>query len=414
MEQTSKLILEIIKCALKSEHFSEEISEEEIIKLLKLSEEQKILPLIYDTVRLCNHFKTTLKEDFTIWRDKAVNCSVREIIQTNEFLTMILHAYNKNLNLIVLKGIVCRDLYPIPYLRPSVDEDILINQCDSEKIHNFLIEEGMFSDNQEVDIIQASELSYHKENSPSYIEMHKCLFDPESSVFGDFNQFFPEIFNHTLEMQIEDVSFLTLEPTYHLLFLIMHSFKHFLYSGFGIRPVCDIGLYANKYSKDINWEYIKNCLIKANAFNFSRAVFHIIENYLIDDPEYSERIKDWKIEDINYEPLLDDLFSSGLHGANTMTRLHSSNITLAAVANDKNKQKKNPLLSAVFLPLERMEGKYSYLKKAPYLLPAAWLQRIGHYGKEVLIGNRKNSSAAKAVALGNQRIELLKYYKIIK
>lgn len=35
-----------------------------------------------------------------------------------------------------------------------------------------------------------------------------------------------------------------LAPTDHLLCLLCHAYKHFLYAGFGIRHVCDIGIFA--------------------------------------------------------------------------------------------------------------------------------------------------------------------------
>ena len=117
---------------------------------------------------------------------------------------------------------------------------------------------------------------------------------------------------------------------------------------------------------------------------------------------------------IDEKPLLLDIIRSGVFGASTMSRLHSSNMTLTAVENNKNSLKKNPLLSTIFLPLESMEGRYPYLKKAPYLLPAAWLQRVAKYGTEVLKGNRKNNSTKDTVITGNKRIELLKFYNIIK
>ena len=44
------------------------------------------------------------------------------------------------------EGIVCRSLYPIPCLRPSVDEDIFVPAEDTEKYHEFLLSEGLFAD----------------------------------------------------------------------------------------------------------------------------------------------------------------------------------------------------------------------------------------------------------------------------
>lgn len=58
-----------------------------------------------------------------------------------------------------------------------------------------------------------------------------------------------------------------------------------------------------------------------------------------------------------------------------------------------------------------MERKYAYVKKHPWLLPAAWAQRIFNYVRES--GREKGNNAADSVKLAKERIELMKMYKII-
>ena len=51
-----------------------------------------------------------------------------------------------------------------------------------------------------------------------------------------------------------------------------------------------------------------------------------------------------------------------------------------------------------------------YVKKHPWLLPAAWVQRMLHYAKELRTGKGR---AADSVKVANARIELMKMYGII-
>ena len=158
------------------------------------------------------------------------------------------------------EGIVCRSLYPIPFLRPSVDEDIFVPAEDTEKYHEFLLSEGLFADEADLTADERKkmyEFSYHRENSPTYLELHTNLFDPNSKVFGKLNDLFEGMIGRTVRIQVEDVSVRTLAPTDHLLFLILHAYKHFLYSGIGIRPICDIGLFAECYACEIDWQGIR-------------------------------------------------------------------------------------------------------------------------------------------------------------
>ena len=52
------------------------------------------------------------------------------------------------------------------------------------------------------------------------------------------------------------------------------------------------------------------------------------------------------------------------------------------------------------------------LKKWPVLLPAVWAGRLFHYGKELARGG--GQGAAQSVSIGRQRVDLMRYYKIIR
>ena len=111
--------------------------------------------------------------------------------------------------------------------------------------------------------------------------------------------------------------------------------------------------------------------------------------------------------------MLMDLLDSGIYGNANMSRKHSSNMTLDAVAADKSGKKiSNTVWKSLFPSAKKLEGRYPYLKKYPILLPVAWIDRILKYRKETAVVG--GNDAAESVKIGNQRIELLKKYGIIK
>ena len=59
-----------------------------------------------------------------------------------------------------------------------------------------------------------------------------------------------------------------------------------------------------------------------------------------------------------------------------------------------------------------MERAYPYLKKYPFLLPKAWISRIGNYIKETR--RTEGDDAWESIVIGSKRVELLKKYKIIQ
>lgn len=176
----------------------------------------------------------------------------------------------------------------------------------------------------------------------------------------------------TVRIQVQDVSVKTLHPTDHMLFLLLHALKHFLHSGFGIRIVCDIGLFAKAHQEEIDWEKLRKDLQSVQAFEFSCAVFNIAYKYLLPQAAFYRQLQDWHPQSVKEDALLEDIFDSGVLGASSDSRLHSSSMTLHA----------------------------------------AWLQRVMHYLREQT--SAAGHGAGESIRIGQERIRLLEAYGIIK
>ena len=70
------------------------------------------------------------------------------------------------------------------------------------------------------------------------------------------------------------------------------------------------------------------------------------------------------------------------------------------------------MLSTVFPKREYLERRYPYLKKRPYLLPVAWVQRIAHYASEKQ--SNPGNSASGSIKLAKERIELMRRYDVME
>ncbi|MBR3241266.1 MAG: nucleotidyltransferase family protein [Parasporobacterium sp.] len=422
MKNVDSVFLSVFMQALKPQLNSQdpELTADGWKAVLSRADEHSILPLVCDKIFDFKSFRLLDSSVRKAYQENAVRQTIRQIEQEKDFLTFLLFAQENGYDPIVIKGLTIRHLYAHPFLRPSVDEDLLINSGQAVPFHQTILEYGFEADAPDADIPGADELGYHKPDSPSYIELHKHLFSTGSGILGDFNQFFENYSDRTVRVQIEDVSVRTLAPTDHLLYLILHAFKHFVHSGIGIRAVCDIGLFAEHHASDIDWEHVRSGLEEVHAFDFARGLFRIAQLHLLPDAAFYCCISDWKIEEIDTEPLLDDILSGGVHGNSSLERLHSSNITLNAIENDRKESSAgqgflSTAIHSVFLPLGKMSVHYPYLKKAPFLLPAAWIQRIGKYLQErKAAGKGGKNTAAGSIRLGRSRVELLKKYGIIR
>ena len=257
MKRNEEAMLRILRCAVHGEATPDPVfSAEEWAALLRLSEAHGLLPLVYDAAYRCASFQQLEPETRKAFQTRAIRRAISQIRQSSEFLTLLLHAQAQGLDPIVLKGITVRSLYPRPMLRPSVDEDLLVRPGEAAAYHRFFLSEGLVPDDPEAELSTAAELSYHRPESPTYIELHLHPFPPESEAYGDCNALFAGASERAVRVQIEDVALRALAPTEHLLYLLCHAYKHFLHSGVGIRQVCDIGMFAQRYGEEIDWSRV--------------------------------------------------------------------------------------------------------------------------------------------------------------
>ena len=410
-----KRLLEALKCFLEGEKVQWEsgISGEEWGELFDLAIQHQILPMIYEAVYACPAFGSMPDNQKDYIKHRMIQQVMVQGRKTAEFLALYSRLLEKSLTPIVVKGIICREMYREPDYRASGDEDVLIPPEQFTLCDQVFRENAMDYLEPEKDPEKEGEVPYYKKGGLLHIELHKELFPAQSEAYGELNEMFRNVFQRKIQTEIQGIPVYTMGHTDHLLYLILHAFKHFLHSGFGIRQVCDIVIYANIYGSEIDWEYLYQACQKIRGENFTAALFHIGEKYLNFDKEQAHYPAVWQEEEADGEALLDDLLQGGVFGDSSLSRKHSSNMTLAAVTDEKKgKKAKASLASSLFPDKEYMAGKYTYLEKYPFLLPAAWGSRILNYMKETK--GTKNNDAKESIAIGNQRVELLKKYKIIR
>ena len=418
MTQTERQFLQIIASGLQGEPYDGQVRPSDVPDLLRMADEHSLLPFV--THALC-HQKDYPKETTQKEQTRAISQSVRQIVQSKEFLTLIHNAQQQGLDPVVLKGITVRSLYPMPCLRPSVDEDILVARKEAPAFHRFFLFQGLTADQPEEDPDIAPELSYHKPESPTYVEMHICYFDTGSAAYGEMNEIFLGAEDRAVPMTIEDVTLRTLHPTDHLLYLLCHMYKHFLHSGAGIRQVADIGMLARAYDREIDWVHVEEACRKAKIDVFAAAVFKIIRKYLlpelgihVDTASEARKCASTAFSDIRTDegPLLQDILSGGIYGMSDPDRVHSANMTLAAAeASREGRGTGHGIMRSLFPSAEYLKNGFPYAKKHPVLLPVAWTHRILNYVKRT---SGAIQSSMRTIRAGKKRIAMMKKYGIVE
>ena len=412
MDQHNELLLAALRCALKGEVLPEqpEISGETWEKVFLLARKHHLLPMIFEAVYA--QPGVMVHPSAGAVRKGVMQSVFAQTVKTAEFQELYTRLLQAGVSPLVVKGLVCRNLYPLPDHRISGDEDVLIPAEQFQTAHRVMTEFGMTTTEAEENFEAAYEIPYRKAGSPLYIELHKYLFSPDSGAYGHLNDYFSHVHGNAREEEIQGCAVASLAPDDHLFYLICHSFKHFLHSGFGIRQVCDIVLYARRYGGEIHWEQLMEKCRQIRADRFAGALFRIGREYL--DVDLSDILPEsWNSMEVDPLPMVEELMEAGVYGGADRSRKHSSNITLTAMENQKRgKATSGGVLKSLFPEPKKLEKRYPYLKKHPALVPVAWVSRIITYGRETAAGS--NNSAAESIRIGGERVELMKYYGILE
>lgn len=421
MTNIEKRFLTAYRCALDGRTVTElpegdsgwkELSAPEWRKLFSIAERHRVFPMVLEAVFPALESSAAGTRYCRSLQKKAEEQTCGQARMSAEFLKLYRFLQRKGLSPLVMKGVICRNLYPNPEQRSSSDEDLLIPETDYGRYHEALLAYGLHIPYPDADPEKDHEIPYC--SSRVYIELHKQPFPPESKAYGDLNRFFDEAGSRAITETVYGVPVRTMCCTDHLFYQLCHACKHFLNCGIGIRLVSDIVLYSIANEERIDWDTVTQRCREIHAFDFAATLYKIGEKYLFPDrfPEHLRQI--WSTETVEEEALLADILIGGVYGTSSEDRLHSANLTLHAAEEAKTGKRTSVLAGTLFPAYAGMKRRYPWLKRLPFLLPAAWLHRIISYGSRSIFHGRNGNRASEAVRIGQERVALMRRYRMIE
>lgn len=411
-KRTSELFLKLMRCYLCGEALPEDarsVTEEELAGVFEMAAAHHVLPMMFDVLGSAKYEPVNAAQ-WKIMRNYSL-CMVTEQVQRRAvFAQVYAHLLEVGLKPMVVKGAVVAAIYPSPDCRISSDEDIVIEPALRDACAQALCEAGMVVCDNEGEVGL-----FIEPKSGLRIELHSALFPEYMATAALMNEWFADASERAIEVEIGGQKFVTLAHTDHMLYLVCHAFKHFVHSGFGIRQLCDCMLFALAYVAEIDWDSIWCKLKEIRADVFMANLRVICEKEFGCD--FYSAIQDEYKDRIDTDDLLNDLLDAGVYGVRREERKQSAGITLQAVnqtAEDGDRpanRHSGGYRSALFPPLSMMKGRYPYLKKAPVLLPIAWMQRAVDFAKRRRKGEAASPDAIVEVA--RSRTRLLAKYGVI-
>lgn len=404
-----RVFLHIVKSFVQGSTYSLPGEFDDLEQLYEMAKMHQMTAAVYEKIRrdpCCSREEYALL--MCAWKREAMKEVMLQIQRTEGFLAVYEKLCNAGLKPLVVKGLVCRNLYEKPDYRISADEDLLLEREDFWICDRILRQEG-FQRPEPDKQHMPDEIPYINRQNGVYIELHFALFEEGAAAYGHFNREFVQVFEKSTCMEISGKRIWTLCPTDHLFYLICHSLKHFMHSGFGIRQVCDMVLMAEHCGEEISRQELGKRLERLHMQEYWEALEQIGEKYLglsgvrAFDPE-SRRGKE-----TDCIALLQDLLEGGIYGDSSTDRCHSANITLAAAAEGRVDMKVS-LKASLFPDKGYMKEHFPVLNKFPRLLIPVYMLRICRYIKN----HRKGMPGQNSLRLGRKRMKLLRQYGMIK
>ncbi|MDD7391046.1 MAG: nucleotidyltransferase family protein [Lachnospiraceae bacterium] len=386
-------------------------------EIYDIARQQHLWPMVFKVIEPLPEYLLLPEMQRNEWLEKSMVQIAHQINHNEALKTVCSNLSKQGIDYIILKGLTCREVYPDPDMRISSDEDILIRLQDCRKCDEILKqlgfiseEEKMLSKNKSLNKLSGvRELHYYSDKWNLLLEVHLNSVGMENERNQSLNKYFENAFSHTSVLHLDDAELTMLDPTWQLMHVFAHFFRHFCEVGAGIRQMMDVLLTAQKYQDVIDWPVFMKMLADVSAEQFFKGIIQAGERYLdIQIRMLPEELRD---DTINPDPMIEDMFAGGVYGCGESGQRGWSHFVTAPVY--KKQQRVTGIIKAVLFPSPgRLKDRYGFLYEYPVLIPVFYVVRIFQLIWEYARNPGKMKAAQKSISQGIERSEMMRMYGI--
>ena len=275
MNHIEQLYLQIIHntCTQTSSNIT--ISQDVSISLINLAQTQSslpfLLPYIKDSSLLANIKYQTKLMMLNYYQIEQFTRRIADLFDAN------------NISYILLKGISLAAFYPVPEYRQLGDVDIYINDKEMfNRANALLLANGYTKDDEISDHHQGYLYKVPQTGRTMILELHYRIvglyqYAPVNKIVDDV--FASGAFTPIMQ-KVNDRSYPVLPPTEYTFYMIHHMLKHYLYSGFGIRLLCDFSFYLEYNYADIDFAKIHTWCEESKILHLYEIILETCRIYL--------------------------------------------------------------------------------------------------------------------------------------
>lgn len=408
MNNSQQEVITLLNLAIhgeKNKSFNRRINWEEIINEVKAHE---ISALIYSAIYGQSSLEGLSKEKLEEWKRNTFLTGVNQISHYNQVGKVLEYFNEKNIDVIVLKGLVVRELFPKPEFRTMGDADILVHEEDLERVSELLQSLG-YKLEKCTDEHGAHLVFTHIKYRP--IEVHWTLINDD--YFNGTKEFESCIWDKAISININKAKVLALCWEDQALHLCLHMAVHIVCGGFGLRQLCDLVLLLEKKYTEIDWYSFIEKANECGAKVFTIAIFKCCEK-LFGSKIPEAILKDGQVDNRLVENLIQNIFESGVFGKKSVIGVLGSDFAYSKEDKQSEKSISEKYMNLVFPKVENMTDKYDYAKKNKILTPIAWAHHLGAgvLNRDYSIKN-KVEFLTKSVKISKKRKKLLSELDLI-
>lgn len=409
MNNAQKQFVDILSAGIRGKSADKVYDNVEWDEVIDLADKHKVEGIIYLALRKSKLIPNIGEEKISLLKQKAAITGITQSRHISGLSTVLNKINERNIPVIVLKGLVVREFYPQPDQRSMNDADILVHEGDVEKVKQLLIDMGYV-------YLEDHKASHHialVHHKYPFIELHWNLFKRDG-FSNELEHYERLIWRRAIKVNVGEAEVLSLSYEDLALHLCMHMAAHLAATGFGVRQLCDLVLLVEHKGDEIDWN---SFIMKARMYGFEKfgKIIFLLCNKLFN----MEAPKEINIKVVNNKKyvsaLLDEIFEAGVHGKKEMANQFATQVAFNFQDKDSNATLGaiNRYFRFIFPKIDDMSDKYSYAKKVKILTPIAWIHHLfaGVFASEYSFKD-KVEFLTKGVAKAVNRNKLLDWMEL--
>ena len=251
MEQIYQTYLNIIKNICTDFNDPVSVTPEQLPALANLAQEHCTVPFVLPCLRSASVYPSMKHQ---------VKEMMLNYYQIEYFTRSTVSLLRENhIDCYLLKGLSLADCYPVPEYRKLGDLDLYLAEPEMlSQAQTVLESNGYILQDELSDHHVTYYYTFPKTGRRFILELHYRVVGQYQ--YSRTNEIVDSVYSPAQlkksSQMIHGYSYTVLPPTEYIFYMIHHMLKHYLYSGFGIRLLCDFTFYLKHHESEIDFNQI--------------------------------------------------------------------------------------------------------------------------------------------------------------